>query len=55
MSGYWVIGNDIKPKNPKMTIKIDITVESTGRLINLSNFIFFFALNRALILFYKPV
>ena len=32
-------GKEIKPRKPKMTIKMEITVESTGRFINLSNFI----------------
>ena len=41
MSGYWVIGKETKPMAPKMTIKIEITVESTGRLIKLSNFMSF--------------
>jgi len=36
--GYWVIGKDSKPNIPSMTIKMEITVESTGRFINLSNF-----------------
>ena len=39
MSGYWVTGMDTRPRIPKMTIMMEITVESTGRLINLSNFI----------------
>ena len=39
MSGYWVIGNVANPIAPRMTIKMEITVDSTGRLINLSNFI----------------
>ena len=30
---------DSKPNIPSMTIKMEITVESTGRFINLSNFI----------------
>ena len=32
---------DTNPNTPKITIRIEITVESTGRFINLSNFIFF--------------
>ena len=40
MSGYWVIGIDISPSAPKMTITMEITVESTGRFMNLSNLIF---------------
>ena len=40
MSGYWVIGSEAKPIRPSRTIKIEITVDSTGRLINLSSFIF---------------
>jgi hypothetical protein len=39
MSGYCVIGSVANPIAPKMTIRIEITVDSTGRLINLSNFI----------------
>ena len=39
MSGYWVTGNVAKPIKPKITNKMEITVDSTGRLINLSNFI----------------
>ena len=33
------MGNDIKPKQPKITITMEITVESTGRLMNLSSVI----------------
>lgn len=40
MFGYCSIGSDTKPSTPRITTKIEITVESTGRLINLSNFIF---------------
>ena len=40
MSGYWEIGSDIRPKIPRITIRMEMTVDSTGRLINLSNFIF---------------
>ena len=39
MSGYCVTGSDTRPIIPRRTINIDITVESTGRLINLSSFI----------------
>ncbi len=39
-SGYCVIGRLIRPIRPKRTMNIDITVESTGRLINVSNRIF---------------
>ena len=39
MSGYCVIGNHNIPMTPKITMKMDITVESTGLLINVSNFI----------------
>ncbi len=39
MSGYWVTGSDVRPIRPRSTMKIEMTVESTGRLINLSNFI----------------
>ena len=39
MSGYCVIGSVANPIAPRMTIRIEITVDSTGRLINLSNFI----------------
>ena len=34
-----MIGNHIIPTTPKITMKMEITVESTGRLIKLSNFI----------------
>ncbi len=37
-SGYCVIGSDVRPIKPSNTIKIDITVDSTGRLMNVSNF-----------------
>ena len=39
MFGYCSIGSDTKPNTPRMTTTIEITVESTGRRINLSNFI----------------
>ena len=39
MSGYWVIGKVVRPMIPKMTIKIEITVERTGLLIYVSSFI----------------
>ena len=39
MSGYWVIGIDTRPMIPSSTMNIEITVDSTGRLINLSSFI----------------
>ena len=39
MSGYCVTGRVAKPITPRITIKIEITVDSTGRLINLSSFI----------------
>ena len=42
MLGYCSIGSDTKPMTPRITTRIEITVESTGRLINLSNFIFFY-------------
>ena len=38
MFGYCSIGSDMSPMNPRITITMEITVESTGRLINLSNF-----------------
>ena len=41
MSGYCVIGSETKPITPKITMIIEITVDNTGRLINLSNFIEF--------------
>ena len=53
MSGYWVTGRDISPNIPNMTISIEITVESTGRFINLSNFIFS-AFNELLIHLFHP-
>jgi hypothetical protein len=39
MSGYWVTGSAARPIRPSSTIKIEITVDSTGRLMNLSSFI----------------
>ena len=39
MLGYCSIGSDISPMTPRITIKIEITVDSTGRLINVSNLI----------------
>ena len=36
---YWVIGKVARPITPKITSRMEITVDSTGRLINLSNFI----------------
>ncbi len=39
ISGNWVTGSANSPIRPSNTIKIDITVESTGRLINVSSFI----------------
>ena len=39
MSGYCVIGSVANPIAPRITIKMGITVDSTGRLMNLSNFI----------------
>ena len=39
MSGYWEIGSESNPNTPNITITMEITVDSTGRLINLSNFI----------------
>ena len=47
MSGYWVMGRETKPKKPSRTMKMEITVDSTGLLMNKSNFIdqqFLFAL-----------
>jgi hypothetical protein len=41
MSGYWVIGSVARPISPRITIRMEITVDSTGRLINLSNFMLF--------------
>lgn len=40
MSGYCSIGNDTKPITPNITMRIEITVDSTGRLINLSKFMY---------------
>ena len=34
ISGYCSIGSVVKPKTPRITMIIDITVESTGRSIN---------------------
>lgn len=39
MSGYWVIGKVAKPIKPRITNKMEITVDNTGRLINLSSLI----------------
>ena len=39
MLGYCSIGSDISPIKPSMTMRIDITVESTGRFINAVNVI----------------
>ena len=39
MSGYCSIGSDTNPMTPKMTIRMEITVESTGRFINAVNVI----------------
>ena len=41
MSGYCVIGSDTNPIIPSRTMNIEITVDSTGRLIKVSNFIFY--------------
>ena len=41
MLGYCSIGSDTRPSTPNMTTRMEITVESTGRVINLSNFICF--------------
>ena len=38
MSGYCSIERLVRPSRPRMTMKTEITVESTGLLINLSNF-----------------
>ena len=50
-------GKEIKPRKPKMTIKMEITVESTGRFINLSNFMFFVFTRqkRIFVLFYDYI
>ena len=40
ISGYCSTGSDVRPIIPTTTIKIEITVDSTGRLIKLSNFIY---------------
>ncbi len=39
MLGYCSIGSEIRPITPRMTIKMDITVDSTGRFMKLSNLI----------------
>lgn len=39
MSGNWVTGSEKSPIKPSSTMKIEITVDSTGLLINVSNFI----------------
>jgi hypothetical protein len=39
ISGYCVIGSETKPMIPRITMKIEITVDRTGRLITLLNFI----------------
>lgn len=39
MSGYCVMGSDDKPIRPSKTMKMEITVDSTGRLIKVSSFI----------------
>jgi hypothetical protein len=35
MSGYWDIGNVIKPRMPRISIRTEMTVESTGLSMNL--------------------
>ena len=42
MFGYCSIGSDTSPIVPRSTKKMEITVESTGRLIKLVNVIVFF-------------
>ena len=44
MSGYCVTGSVANPIKPRMTSKMEITVDSTGRLINLAKFILFLLL-----------
>ena len=39
MSGYCVTGSATRPIRPSKTMKIEITVDSTGLFINLSSFI----------------
>lgn len=47
MSGYCSIGSVANPINPKITITTEITVERTGRLINLVNVIIYSMLSLA--------
>ncbi len=39
MSGNWVTGSEKRPMRPSRTMKIEITVDSTGLFINVSSFI----------------
>jgi len=39
MLGYCSIGSDTSPMTPRMTMRIEITVESTGRFMNAVNVI----------------
>jgi hypothetical protein len=39
ISGYCSIGSEKSPITPRITVRIDITVDSTGRLIKLVNVI----------------
>ena len=41
MSGYWVTGSVARPMKPRMTSRMEITVDSTGRLMNLDKFMLY--------------
>src|SRR5699024_12635978 len=40
ISGYWVIGNEVIPKIPSMTIRMEMTVDKTGLSINFLSIIY---------------
>ncbi len=40
--GYCSIGRDIRPRTPNITINIEMTVESTGLLIKVDNFMMYY-------------
>ena len=42
MLGYCSIGSDTSPMKPSRTMRIEITVDSTGRLIKFVNVIAYF-------------
>jgi hypothetical protein len=50
ISGNWVMGNFNKAKTPIKTMIIDITSESTFRLINISTIFYFFVVDEGFIL-----